>query len=112
MNGKYLGKIENVYFGLGGYQGAMLGLHLYFSFNSCQTGNSIATWDPETIECSGYSQWTEQDRDKNFANICRKISLYLSQAKKRDVSQLEGVPVELEFEDNILKSWRILTEVI
>lgn len=30
---KYLGKIDSVNFGLGGYQDSMLGLHICFSFD-------------------------------------------------------------------------------
>lgn len=36
----------------------------------------------------------------------------LLSAKKQRVEQLVGTPVEVIFEGNLLKSWRVLTEVL
>jgi hypothetical protein len=40
------------------------------------------------------------------------IKTLLKQAKIHEVSDLKNVPIEMEFEDNLLKSWRILEEVL
>ena len=40
------------------------------------------------------------------------ITTILISANVNYISQLNGVPVEAIFENNILKSWRILTEVL
>ena len=41
-----------------------------------------------------------------------RISALLGDAKKTEVSRLAGVPVEVEFNGNVLKSWRVLKEVL
>lgn len=109
---KMLGKIESVYFGIGGYQDAQLGLHMSFSGGAWGVGWSESVWDPETIKHTEHTQWTEESRDKQLADLCRQISKYLKEAKVNSVDKLKGVPVEVTFEGNTIKSWRILTEVI
>jgi hypothetical protein len=44
--------------------------------------------------------------------MCRSVSRILESARVSDVSGLKGKPVEIVFENNQLKSWRILTEVL
>jgi hypothetical protein len=109
---KKLGKIESVSFGLGGYQGAMLGLHVTLGNGSWGVGDTRANWDSEQIECSDHSKWTEEDRDGWYAEIMRYVSSLLKDAKVDSVDQLKGKPVEVTLDGNMLKSWRILTEVL
>lgn len=109
---KVLGKIQSAYFGIGGYQDAMIGLHLSFSMQSSGIGTTISAWDSERIKWSEHCKWSESDRDKNYSEIVRKVSLYLSQAKVDRVEKLKNVPVEITIDGNSLKDWRILTEVI
>jgi len=113
---KELGKINSVRFGLGGYQDAMFGLSLSFTFkgggvNTFEGG----TWDCETMVCDSYCKWTEADRSKHNDELIRKVSKYLKQGKVDDVTKLKGLPVELVFDQEhfgTLKSWRILEEVL
>jgi hypothetical protein len=42
----------------------------------------------------------------------RYVSSLLKDAKVNSVDQLKGKPVEVTFDGNMLKSWRILTEVL
>jgi hypothetical protein len=42
----------------------------------------------------------------------RYVSKLLKEAKVDSVDKLKGKPVEVTFEGNTLKSWRILTEVL
>ena len=42
-----LGKISSVYFGHGGYQDAMLGIHFSFSMNSSGVCGTKSAWDAE-----------------------------------------------------------------
>lgn len=109
---KKLGKIEEVSFGLGGYQGAMLGLHVTLGDGGWGVGDSKANWDAEQIKWSENTQWTESDRDMWFSEIMRYVSKLLKEAKVDSVDKLKGKPVEVTFEGNTLKSWRILTEVL
>lgn len=112
MNGKLLGKIDKCYFGIGGYNDAMIGIHFQFSSGSTAVGSTKSAWDAETIKHTEYCKWTESDRDQQYAEIVRYVSKILKEAKCEDVSRLVGKPVELTFESNTLKEWRILTEVL
>ena len=87
---KKLGKIESVSFGLGGYQGAMLGLHVTLGNGSWGVGDTRANWDSEQIECSDHSKWTEEDRDGWYAEIMRYVSSLLKDAKVDSVDKLKG----------------------
>ena len=112
MNRKELGKIKSVEIGEGGYQDAMFGISFTLGGDSWGVGDFKGYWRPEQIDVTEYTQWTEKDRSKVFDETMRYISKLLHDAKKRFVSELKGVPVEVEFEGNALKSWRILTEVL
>ena len=109
---KRLAKIESVYFGHGGYQDAMLGLHFNFSGFGWGVRFSEDAWDSEIVNWSEHCKWTEESRDKQYADIMKKISLYLKQAKVSSIEKLKSIPVEITFENNTMKEWRILTEVI
>jgi len=110
---KYLGKIASINFGLGGYQESMLGLHVCLDFDAHSficTSNS--TWDFVTIEHSKHTKWTEQSRQDKYAEIMCYVSKLLNQAKKRHISELKNIPVEVTMDGNTIHSWRILEEVL
>lgn len=107
-----LGKIESVYFGLGGYQDACIGLNVTLDMNGSGVCDSKTAWDSNLIKCDDHCKWTESDRSKQYDEIVRYISDLLSEAKVSKVENLKGIPVEVTLEGNTLKSWRILTEVI
>jgi hypothetical protein len=107
---KELGKIESVSFGFGGYQEAMLGLNLSFTMQGSGVGGFISGgW---AIERSEYCKWTEEDREKQQAKLCKRIIELLNEAKISDISKLKGIPVELVFDGMSLKEWRVLVEVL
>jgi hypothetical protein len=107
---KLLGKIESVHFGFGGYQDAMIGLSLHFSGDGWGAYKFIGTW---SIKRSEIAKWTESERVNTLGETVMQIADLLNQAKKKDVSELKGVPVECTFDDkNSLTEWRILKEVI
>jgi hypothetical protein len=109
---KKLGKIKNVKFGIGGYQDAMIGLHVTLGSDSWGVEDSCSAWDAESIKWSENSNWTEDDRDKQYAEILRYLSKLLKDAKVDSVDRLKGIPVEVTFDGNMLKKWRVLTEVL
>jgi hypothetical protein len=109
---KRLGKIEAVSFGLGGYQGAMLGLHVTLGDGSWGVGDSKSNWDSEQIKWTENTQWTESQRDVYYSEIMRYVSKLLKEAKVDSVDKLKGKPVEVTFDGNQLVEWRILTEVL
>lgn len=110
---KKLGKITSVTFGYGGYNDAMMALNLTFEGDGWGTNWSInGGFAPSIVEWSKYCKWTEEDRNKAQSNMVREIDIILKKAKVISIDLLKNIPVEVEFDGNILKSWRILTEVI
>ena len=106
---KELMKITDIEFGEGGYQDACIGLSITFQTEGMGASDFKGTWN---MEPSPHAKWTVEDQDAEYAKVVRLISETLKAAKKRYVSELKGVPVEVTFDGNMLKSWRILTEVI
>ena len=112
MYEKKLGKIESVQFGLGGYQDSQLGLSITLGDGSWGVGDFKGNWDAESIKWSENCKWTEEDRDKGYSDTMRFLSKLLKDAKVRSVDKLKGIPVEVTFDGNTLKEWRVLTEVL
>jgi hypothetical protein len=91
----------------------MFGLSLDFSFDSCcGIGTTISGGWNNSIKCSEYCKWTEEDRNKQRAEMCEKVNQLILDAKVEYVDQLAGKPVELTIENNTFKDFRILTEVL
>jgi hypothetical protein len=109
---KKLGKIELVQFGLGGYQDSQLGLSITLGDGGWAVGDFKGNWDAQSIKWNENCQWTEEDRDKGYSETMRFLSKLLKDAKVRSVDKLKGIPVEVIFDGNVLKEWRVLTEVL
>lgn len=109
---KELGKIENIRFGIGGYQEAMIGVHITLSGEGWGVCTNDSAWDANMIKHTEHCKWTESDRDKQYSDIVRKISDLLKAAKVDSLDKLKGKPVEATFDGMTLSSWRILTEVL
>ena len=106
---QWLGKITKAEFGFGGYDDAMIGLSLTFEGSGYGTSSFKGTW---SIERSERAMWTEEDRVQEIFEAVWLLKDTLSKAKKKHVGQLVGVPVEVTCEGNMLKSWRVLEEVL
>lgn len=105
-----LGKISRVKFGYGGYQESMLGLDLEFSGNNWSCGTFEGFWRP-----SGWTEgtrWTKNDLSSSFTRLINSIDSYLTDAKVMSVDKLLNIPVEVTIDGGVLKSWRILKEVL
>jgi len=113
---KELGKISKVTFGKGGYQECQFGLFIHFEFKGSGCFTSVESgWDAESIKHSDNCKWSEQDRANGHDELCRKVSKILKDAKVDSVHELEGKPIEAQFDEvgfGTLKDWRILTEVL
>lgn len=112
---KKIGKICAVTLGTGGYQEAGFGLSL--KFESSKDGWGVGAfvsggWYPGIVDPDKHTRWTEDDRRKSMADLSYKIAEILRQAKVNDISKLKGIPVEVTFENNCIKDWRILEEVL
>lgn len=108
---KEIGKITSATFGIGGYQDAMMGLSIGLGSKGWGVSDFKGFWGP-SIEVTKNSQWKESDRSKYYADTVRFVADVLTKAKKDDVSNLVGTPVEVEFDGNMLKSWRVLEEAL
>lgn len=104
-----LGKIESARFGFGGYQDAELGFWLVLSGPAWGVGTGMGCW---SCDRSDSAEWTEADRDAQFAAVARLVLSTLRDAGAPDVEHLEGVPVEVTFEDRVIAGWRVLKEVL
>lgn len=109
---KELGKIVRAEFGLGGYQDCMLGLHFTFETVGGGLNKDFSFWDYESIKHSDRCKWSEEDRNKTAVDVLKLVSKLLKDAKVQKVSELKGIPIELDIEDRAFKDFRILTEVL
>lgn len=106
---KRLGKISSVHFGYVGYQDMQFGLQLEFQSQGWGVSTSIS--DAWALDIKP-GPWTEEDRDSGYAKTMRELNRIMREAKVYDVNRLKGIPVELTFEGNVLKDWRVLSEVL
>lgn len=109
MERKELGRIQKITYGFGGYQDAQFGLSVTLGGAGWGVADFHGGW---AIKPSDHADWTVGDQDKWFAETARHILRLLKEAKATDVSGLLGKPIEATFDGNLLKSWRILTEVL
>lgn len=106
-----IGKIKSVRFGRGGYQDAMIGIS--FDLGSDMEGWGVGDfWGTWSLERSKEASWSEQDRINNLGHMVMRINQLLSDGNVDDIKDLIGLPVEVTFDGNTLKSWRILKEAI
>lgn len=104
-----LGKIKKCELGAGGYDDAMIG----FSFELGGSGWGVGDfWGAWSSDPSPGAKWTEESRNITLGKNVIRVNKLLESAKVKTISQLVGVPVEVKFIGNNLKSWRVLTEVI
>lgn len=102
---KKLGRISSARFGRGGYDDAMLGVSLTFTFDKA---GGVA-------EFKGTWRGVHAKRDEQlrvWGETVAWLDLILRDAKKDTIEDLVGTPVEITFDGNRMTSWRVLTEVI
>lgn len=101
-----LGKITAVSFGRNSDRPFLFGLELTL------TGKGWGTFTTINANMSDACEWTEEQRNAAFFEVCRKIYKLLRDANVNSVYELIGKPVEVIFENNMLRDYRILTEVL
>lgn len=108
---KRIGKIKSISFGLGGYQDAQIGVSVTLGSDteSWSVGDFRGYW---AMNRDDHCKWSEEDRIEHLGGVCLWVRNLLNFAKKQRLDQLAGVPVEVTFDGNTLKDWRILTEAI
>ena len=104
-----LAKISKAKFGFGGYQDAMIGLSVSFSGDGWGTSDFKGAW---AIKRSEGAKWTDHERISTLGETVMFLNDLLTQAKKNNVAELAGTPVEVTFDGMRMTSWRVLTEVL
>jgi hypothetical protein len=106
---KQLGHIDTASFGLGGYQDAMLGFSFVLEGDHWGVSDFWGHWAGSPGD---NAKWTYEDQTQKFAEASRAVLELLKKARVNRLEDLSGIPIEITFENNVLKSWRILTEVL
>lgn len=106
---KELGKIKSAEIGFGGYQDAMFGVTFNLGGESWGVFDFWGTWSADPTEGA---HWTKSEQLANRAEVMEKLRILLIKAKKINLSDLKGIPIECFFEGNAISNWRILTEVL
>jgi len=104
-----LGKIQRVRVGFGGYQDAQFGVWWVLGGDGWGVQDGDGCW---VTEITAGTKWTEDGRSEQLAKIMRDLMTKCREAKVENVDALADKPIEVEFDGNLLKSWRILTEVL
>lgn len=110
MNKTVLGKISMAEFGTYPDRPFLYGLQLAFSM----PGSGVADGGRYTVNISNQCGWdSEEEKQEAFQRILvDEVAQILKDAKVNHVSELIDKPVEIEFENNWFKGFRILTEVL
>ncbi len=105
---KEIGKIQSLKIGYGGYDDAMLGVSFTLGSDGWGVNDFDGTWAHHHKSC----KWTPEDQVKHLGKMLLRLRDLMDAAKVKTVAELRGKPVEVTFDGNKLKSWRILTEAI
>lgn len=106
FNDKQLGKIQEVSFGL---QDGRLGVQFTLGDGSWGV---CTQWQGSWHKRPEHAKWTVEEQVTALGLAMLSIGDLLADAKKKDLYDLKNVPVEATFENGVLKSWRILKEVL
>lgn len=106
---KEIGVIQSAKFGWSGYQDVQIGLSVTLKMKGSGVVSFDGFWG---LERSDHCKWTEEERQRYLGETVMRLAKILTDAKKNHVEELVGVPVEVTLDGNLLKSWRVLTEVI
>lgn len=105
---KEIGKIENCWFGFGGYQNTMFGVGFILSGKAWGVGDFWGTWGDAPGKDA---KWTRKTQSKHFGSVVLRVHALCVEAGVKKFEDLKGKPIEAIFENDRLQSWRILTEV-
>lgn len=110
MTEKILGKISSAEFGFLPDRPCLLGLYLGFRLGD---GSGVYDGGKNLENVSEECKWqSPEERNLYITKMIDKVRDILRDAKVSHVSQLVGIPVEVEIEENYFKDFRILTEVL
>jgi hypothetical protein len=95
---RMIGKIDRARFGFCGYQDQAFGLYVHLSGPAWGVSADVAAYPANPPQTK--------------ADVMERVSAICIAAGAKGVDDLRGKPIEVEFENGVLKSWRILTEAI
>lgn len=106
---KRIGRISDIYFGLGGYQDTQIGYWLTISGKGWGTQTGSGSWASEP---STGARWTVEERNSALGATCINLVEIMNTVGVKRLSELKDVPVEVTFDGTIMRSWRVLDEVL
>lgn len=109
MEEKSLGKITFAEFGQCKDRPFLFGLHLCFEFDGGSSG--CCDGGQYAINIGKRCDWSKVE-SRDILKVMEIINKTLKDAKVSYISELINKPVEVTFEKNRFKNFRILTEVI
>lgn len=103
MKEKVLGKIQSAHIGFNRDCPYLYGLFITFSLDGGTSG----------ISCDRIIANVNRNNEADDVQIQeRKVTEVLKDAKVNYIDELVNIPVEVTIENNIFKSFRVLTEVL
>jgi hypothetical protein len=109
---KELGRIQGFRWGMGGYQDAMFGATFTLGGSGWGVNDFWGAWAPGVVDPGEFTKWTEAERCGQLADATARLCRLMKEAGVNDSAKLVGTPIEITFDGNTLKSWRVLTEVL
>lgn len=108
MKEKFIGKIVKAEFGVFDGRRTIIGLQLTFEFDSA---GFVSDGGKHVVNISDEVKWdSDKQKIEAIQNAIKHVSNVLEEAKVSYVSELIGKAVEIEIEDQVFKSFRILTK--
>ncbi|MED1436940.1 MULTISPECIES: hypothetical protein [Bacillus cereus group] len=109
MEQKYLGKIVKAEFGTHRDRPFLMGLQLEFRFDN----GGVSCGSRHLININNDCKWdSEEDKNTAYQRVLKELAFVLKEAKVNTVSELVGKPIEITIENQMYKSFCILTEVL
>ena len=108
MTGTQLGKIQHVRLGSGGYQDACFGISFTLGGEGWGVQDFWGTWETR----SDSAKYSEEEWKESHHKTYFRLMQLMKDAKVSDLNKLKDIPVECVFDGNLLKSWRVLKEVL
>lgn len=112
MERKELGKIEKAELVTnGGYGDGMFGIRFELRSGGTGVGDFWGYWGTH-VQPGNNSKWTEENRASSRSDVFLRLETVMRNANVKNFNELKGVPIEITYQGNMLKSWRVLTEVV
>ncbi|WP_070988433.1 hypothetical protein [Halofilum ochraceum] len=106
------GVIADARFGYTTSERNRFGLLVTFRRGPTIVGSYVVVDYPIEIRPGAEANWSENSRDRQYADAVRQLNRILRTAGKEHVAELPGTPVQLHIDDNRITYWRVLWEAL